>query len=590
MRRWWHLAVMAVLVVAAASVPFGFWRGAEHRAYDFRLALLARCGHAPAASRRVVVVGLEEERMTREKPLLFWYPEFGRFVTLMQRYGAAAVGIDFVPNQSLAARLGDPVHTVAGHPLAPPRLAVLEEVGREADLSLTDALRRAGGTMAVVQGVEDRFLPFYYAAMAGWPRVTPGLLRLATDRDFYVRRYEPAPVGGLSPFASALYAAVTGKNPPPAPFLVNYLRTPGIPRFALQDVLAGRCRPADFAGKAVILCYESGTIDAQSTPVARLPGGVVHATALETLFTGLAFRPAPPAACLLVTALLAGVSLLASWRLRPLPAGGVVALVSGGYAAGNLLLLAGGTLLPLFPTVLVPFFALAVTYPYRYVTEERHRKRLYRAFSCYIEPQLIDTLLSRDPAALLKGERKEICILFLDVRNFTRLSRRTPPEEVVGFLNTLFGRVTEIIQRHEGFVNKFIGDGMLAFFATDRDAVANAVRAAVEILAATREINDSGAVRRYLGEWKVEVGIGINYGEVVVGNVGSERKMDFTVIGDPVNVAARIEGVTKEVGKPLLLSRDAVLQTAGEFGFVSVGTLPVKGIDEPLPLYTLTTL
>jgi len=204
-----------------------------------------------------------------------------------------------------------------------------------------------------------------------------------------------------------------------------------------------------------------------------------------------------------------------------------------------------------------------------------------------VDKDLIDELLAKDPASLLKGEHKNVCIIFLDIRDFTRLSQQHTARQLFEVLNLYFGRITELVQLHNGFVNKFIGDGVLAFFATGSNPVSNAIRAAENIVEKTAQLNAEDAFRPFIGAWKIRIGIGIHYGKVVVGNIGSERKMDFTIIGEHVNIASRIEELTKQVKKNLLIS-DAVYQMAiQDFHFEPLGDYSIKGVEKPIGIYTL---
>ena len=210
-----------------------------------------------------------------------------------------------------------------------------------------------------------------------------------------------------------------------------------------------------------------------------------------------------------------------------------------------------------------------------------------KVFGYYMDRNVLDRLLDMDPESLLAGEARDVSILFLDVRNFTALSTQREARQVVGFLNFFFGALTERIQERGGFVNKFIGDGLLAFFMTGESPAADAVSAALDILDETRRLNDEGRFRESIGDWRVGVGIGIHHGEVILGNIGSERKMDFTIIGEHVNIASRIEGLTKEAGTALLVSSDARTAAGDAFPWKTLGEFAVKGVERPISLYTV---
>jgi class 3 adenylate cyclase len=246
-----------------------------------------------------------------------------------------------------------------------------------------------------------------------------------------------------------------------------------------------------------------------------------------------------------------------------------------------------GVVIPLFPHAVVPFIMFCITYPYRYVIEERGRRKLYQAFSYYVSPEVIDRLVINDADHLMKGERHNVCIMFLDIRGFTALSEKYESESIVSMLNIFFERVTEIVQNHGGFVNKFIGDGMLAFFAVGDTYVDDSIDASIEICRLTTEINSSGILKPHIGDDTLAIGIGLHAGTVILGNIGSKRKMDFTVIGRAVNAASRIESLTKDYSRSILLSREVKSMSIKGYAFEPLGTAEVKGISGGVEIFGL---
>jgi adenylate cyclase len=210
------------------------------------------------------------------------------------------------------------------------------------------------------------------------------------------------------------------------------------------------------------------------------------------------------------------------------------------------------------------------------------RERVVNLFGQHVSPAVVDRLL--DSPAELPGELREICVMFLDMRNFTAQARGRPPQEVVEFLNGAFAFMIESIDRNGGFINKFLGDGFMAIFGAplaDPAAARHAVAAAREVLA---EID-----RRGLGDgpWPLRIGIGLHVGPAVTGNVGSPRRKEFTAIGDTVNLAARLEQLTKEHGARLIVS-DAVMAALGDAGAEApLGTVAIRGYAEPVRIWRL---
>jgi adenylate cyclase len=210
------------------------------------------------------------------------------------------------------------------------------------------------------------------------------------------------------------------------------------------------------------------------------------------------------------------------------------------------------------------------------------RDRVTNLFGQHVSPQVVERLLAA--GAGVTSEVRHVAIMFVDFRNFTAAARVRTPQQVVDRLDGVFAVLVDILDRHHGIVNKFLGDGFLALFGApieDPDAARRAVEAAREMLEAMSENNVGN-------EWQLRIGIGIHMGNVVAGNVGSPRRKEYTVIGDTVNFAARLETLNKEFGSQLLISddmRDALGETCGDAE--SLGAVPVKGYDQPQTVWKL---
>jgi adenylate cyclase len=219
----------------------------------------------------------------------------------------------------------------------------------------------------------------------------------------------------------------------------------------------------------------------------------------------------------------------------------------------------------------------------RAVDEVAARERVTNLFGQHVSPGVVDRLLERPTE--LAGETREICVMFLDIRDFTAQARQRRAPEVVDFLNELFAFMIEAVDRHGGFINKFLGDGFMAVFGApidDPHATRHAVAAARDILA---EIDVRGLSD---GPWPLRVGIGLHAGPAVIGTVGSPRRKEFTAIGDTVNLAARLEQLNKDFGSQLLVS-DAVATTLGPAreAATSVGDVMIKGYEQPVRVWRL---
>jgi adenylate cyclase len=207
------------------------------------------------------------------------------------------------------------------------------------------------------------------------------------------------------------------------------------------------------------------------------------------------------------------------------------------------------------------------------------RDRVTNLFGQHVSPVVVEQLLDAE----LESARRTVCVLFLDIRGFTAMTRTRSADETVTLLNDFFAGMIEIVDRNHGFINKFLGDGFLALFGAalpDPDAAANALKAGRAMLVAVDDWNRTNPGRA------LRVGIGIHIGEAVTGSIGSPRRKEYTAIGDTVNLAARLEQLTKETGARLLLS-DPVRAAAAAGDAVDLGPMPIRGYDEPVRVWRL---
>lgn len=257
-----------------------------------------------------------------------------------------------------------------------------------------------------------------------------------------------------------------------------------------------------------------------------------------------------------------GTTPLESYLRSPIPmAGRSVMLIVAGAVAG--------------------FVALELR---RKITSSVHladeRSRVIGMFGQYVTPAVVEKLLAQKH---FEPETRHVCIMFLDIREFTRYSEERDPEEIIAYLNILFSRFIEIVGRHNGIINKFLGDGFMAVFGapvSDGRDVSNAVHAALEILSAVEEMNASGQIA------PTKVGMGLHAGSAVTGNVGSEERKEYTIIGDTVNLASRIEQLNKEYGSSLLVTDSVYAAMQGLEGEV-LAPVEVRGRKSAVNLIRL---
>ncbi|MBU45386.1 MAG: adenylate cyclase [Spirochaetaceae bacterium] len=213
------------------------------------------------------------------------------------------------------------------------------------------------------------------------------------------------------------------------------------------------------------------------------------------------------------------------------------------------------------------------------------RNRVIEMFGAHVSPEVVDKLLEQKTD--LESETRHVCVMFLDIRNFTAFSEQRSPAEVVRYLNQVFDFMIDCVNNNRGIINKFLGDGFMAVFGapiSDGRDSRNALQAALDILEALDKWNSSGMIP------ETRIGIGLHAGDAVTGNVGSSRRKEYTIIGDTVNVASRLEQMNKKIGSRLLVSdtvrRDAE-QAGLEFTYQEIDPIQVRGRQEPVPVFRL---
>jgi adenylate cyclase len=362
-----------------------------------------------------------------------------------------------------------------------------------------------------------------------------------------------------------------------------------------SDVLLGRTPPAHLAGKLVLVGSTApGVYDQRSTPVSAVyPGVEVHANLLSGLLDArVPVQPDWSAGYEMLLLLVIAAAL--SWglpRLRPARAAQLTALLIVALVALNLWAYgARGLVLPLASPLLLVLLIYLGSTVWGYIVEGRSRRSLARLFGSYVPPELVEEM-ARDPARYdMRAENRELTVMFCDMRNFTQVSERLAPEDVRGLVNRFFSSMTAAIRAQRGTLDKYIGDAIMAFWGAplaDADHALHAVQAALAMAQRLNALNDELHER---GLPKIGVGIGLNTGLVCVGDMGSDMRRSYTVMGDAVNLASRIEALTRHYGVDVLAGEATFQATqnsrAAGFRWVEVDRVRVKGKQRPVTLFT----
>ncbi|HIJ94287.1 MAG TPA: adenylate/guanylate cyclase domain-containing protein [Desulfuromonadales bacterium] len=359
------------------------------------------------------------------------------------------------------------------------------------------------------------------------------------------------------------------------------------------DVIAGRLPKGSLQGRLVFIgVTETGIADLRATPLDPVfPGVEIHATFAANALEGRFLTRDSRTLAIEMTAIIL-LSLLLALVLAAVPntAWGLAgfSVISFGYLGLNFYLFSAYRL---DLSIAYPLMPLVVTYlegeAYRNLVVERKGRYLKKAFGSYISPELVSEIVKNPGRLQLGGEKREISILFSDIRGFTTLSEGLTPETLVKLLNDYLSPMTRIVMDERGTLDKFIGDAIMAIFNAPLDLPdhpAHACRCALRMLVGLETLNEQLTAS---GSPRLAIGIGIHTGEAVVGNMGADIRFDYTAIGDSVNLASRLEGLTKFYGIMIIVSEETRAKVGDAFHFRELDLVRVKGKQKPIAIFEL---
>jgi adenylate cyclase len=435
----------------------------------------------------------------------------------------------------------------------------------------------------------------YYESLAlamfrrvlGLPRVEPGFPS-GRFRSPGLRALESV---RLSQAGSTLAIPVDDRAAALIPF-----RGPGGPRggsftyVSAADVLAGRLATGQFQHKIVLVGTTApGLLDLRVTPVSETyPGVETHANLLASLLDGeLLSQPDYARGYELVVLVAAG--LLLALALPLLSAGRAVALslavVASVIGLNTWLYLGHGLVLPLATTLVMAALAFALNMSYGYLVESRAKRELAQLFGTYVPPELVDEMVKDPDRYSMEAATRELSVMFCDMRGFTALSETMEPTQLQALLNGVFSRLTQAIRQQRGTIDKYMGDCVMAFWGApvpSTDHAHHAVQTALDMTAALADINREH-VRQGLPT--IGIGIGLSTGLMCVGDMGSDVRRSYTVVGDAVNLGARLEGLSRVYGVDIVAS-DPTREQAPGFEWQELDRVRVKGRASPVTIHT----
>lgn len=594
------------------------------------------------ASSPAVVVAIDEESFRaapfKGSPTLTWTNEIGRVLGAIIEGGAKVVGFDIVMPTSLEQSeipFGD---------------GILGDKVRGFDRDFLRALASAAGDGKVVLGEvlrgDQPIRPTQGQRVAVRQQQNIRPLNVFIDPDDTFRRvplaFPVSGVGQLPGMALELASRALKTSPEFAPdgtvTLAGY-RIPGevantmtvnfeggaddIPTFSFADLRF--CAIGNdkeyfrrwFDGKVVIFGsvrdaedrrltskrFATGPEGARATrctaetkPVnvgfkrSSIAGVYIHATAVNNLIRQDAAIELGALPVFLIAALVAAFAATAARLVKPVGTAFIYAAFSALAVAGAAAVFNHALVIPVAEPFLAGLAALAAMVGYRFIVSDKDRRLLANSFALYLAPDVIERMLRSNKLPELGGEIRNVTIFFSDIEGFSQIAEKMPAHDLMQLMNEYLSEMTDIIERHGGYVDKYIGDSIVALFgapADDPDHAANAARAALDCSARLAELNRDSATFR---DCKLAQRIGINSGEALVGNFGSRKRFNYSVMSDAVNLTSRLEGANKFYGTSIIASETTVALAGSAFAWRELDTIRVKGRTQALKIYDLVAL
>jgi len=377
--------------------------------------------------------------------------------------------------------------------------------------------------------------------------------------------------------------------------LINYLGPEKtFPHYSISDIIRGNIPKGTFNGKIVMVGATAIAIyDLRSTPLSssgEYPGLEIHATVINNIITNN-FLKKPKwttifdVLAILIIGLFTGLVVRRVGALKGILFSSALFVIY--ILLGYWLFIYWG----IWVNIIYPLLVLVLVYTsltvYRYLTEEKERKKIKGAFTYYVSSSVVNEMLKHPEKLKLGGDRKELSVLFSDIRGFTTIAEGLTPEELVHLLNEYLTIMTDIVFKYDGTLDKYMGDAIMAIFGAPLDLPDHPIKAchsALEMIEELKNLNQKWIAE---GKHPMDIGIGINTGPMMVGNMGSAQRFDFTVMGDSVNLGSRLEGVNKSYKTNIIISEFTFQRVKNEFTCMELDSVRVKGKKRPVRIYSL---
>ena len=577
-----------VLIIVAAPVALIAGPRLDLEIVDQQFRLLRQYYGVISVDQDPVVVGIDEQTYQEyEWPFGLWHPYFGQFLKAMAVAKAKAVVMDVVlpqkPLPETLTRFADNGQYVYHDDILLEGVLDLSDanipliIAEAPDESGTRIIRGYSDLLSLMTSLDDTDRFF-------------GMAQVLRDPDGVFRRYAPY-VADRPSLATATLIKLDEATVPREEGTINFLLG-GTAKYVPLHTLTGWFNEGNvdvltktLSDRVVLLGVVTSTQDRKPLPVRILdpsydqsnlyqPGVIVHFQALRTYLQQRLIHSVDP----WLTNILALMLFMAWWFSANFRSAVLTTLAAGmGLIGLSTILLLNDLRLGVGSAVIILAVAVIGRLAFESMQAFQERRQLKSTFSGYVSPPVLSLILDGEISADYSGETRRVCVLFSDIRGFTARSENQNPRRTISLLNRYFEQMVDCVHRHEGTVDKFIGDGLMAFFGAPNsldNSARQGINAARDMLDSLKQLNRQ---LQEEGEDPLAIGIGLHYGEVVIGHVGSPGRHEYTAIGDTVNVAARLESLTRDLGYPILMSQEFTRVLGEDADWVDLGRHPLKG-------------
>jgi adenylate cyclase len=595
---------IGVTVTMLILATMGFFDPLEQESIDWRFLIRGEIETHP----RILIVSIDESSFSELNQKWPWpRTYFARLIDRLSQEGAKIIGIDIIMSEPYPDDQDEQLARSAGmfgNVVFPSKF---EETTRRVRWKEKELALKGKELKGPVQTISE----------SG----DVGYINLPQDSDGFVRRFTPiqSHQGELYfsydlkivahylgvPLADLKYipygqVRIGDRSVPLNQYNSAYINFAGpsgkFDRISFYQVLDGEFPRGFCAGKIVLVgatfldskdFFLTPFLDNKKGEKYPLFGVEIRANIINTILQKRFLRPTSPISDRLIIFLGGVLVALISFRLSPLKGAFLVSLIVLIYFVTSTWLFAKGILL-ITAAPLVTFGGVFVSQTiFRYFTEEREKRQIRSMFQKYVSPDVVEALI-QDPRKLrLGGEKRFLSVLFSDIRGFTSISEKLAPEELLNQLNQYLSAMTSVVLRNGGMLDKYVGDAIMAVFGAPLELENHALAACKTALEMMEELTSLQRAWKNESRPLLNIGIGIHTGEMVIGNVGSTRRMDYTVIGDNVNLASRLEGVNKEFGTNIIISKATYEIVREHITVRGLGEIEVKGKEKQMALYEL---